>query len=90
MKKRIEPSTVLRDLAAAQSGVVTLRQANECGLSRHCVARLVEEGHWRRLDRSVLHLNWQEPPWRALAWAGVLVGGPAARIGGEAAAHLHG
>lgn len=90
MKLRIEPSSALRDLAAAQAGVITLRQANQCGLSRHCVARLVEQGHWRRIDRSVLHLNWQEPPWRALAWAGVLVGGRDARIGGDAAAHLHG
>ncbi|MFC7625959.1 type IV toxin-antitoxin system AbiEi family antitoxin domain-containing protein [Microlunatus sp. GCM10028923] len=90
MKKRNVPSAALRELAAAQAGVISLDQADAGGLSRHSVARLVEDGHWRRLDRSVLYLYGQPPPFQAMAWAGILLGGPEARVGGEAAASLHG
>lgn len=90
MKKRMTPPLALRDLAAAQAGVMSLDQATRDGLSQHSVARLVSDGHWHRLDRSVLYLHGPQPHWSALAWAGILLGGPEARIGGEAAAYLHG
>lgn len=37
-----------------------------------------------------LFLTRPTPEWLSYAWAGVLLGGDAARLGGLAAAHLHG
>lgn len=88
--KRIDASTSLRNLAAAQAGVITLRQATGFGLGRHSLARLIDQGHWRRIGPSLVYLHWQPPTWAALAWAGVLYAEPGARVGGEAAGHLHG
>jgi hypothetical protein len=88
VKARIDPSPSLLALAGLQGGVVTLEQAGEHGLGRHSIARLVSAGAWQRLDTGVFCVR--EPDWLGLAWAGVLIGGETARIGGLAAAHLHG
>jgi hypothetical protein len=90
MKRLIDPSPQLLDLAAAQGGMLTAGQAAELGLGRHSVARLVRKGPWRRLGPSLIFVHDTEPPWPALAWGGVLLGGPGSRVGGLAAAHLHG
>lgn len=90
MNPRIDPSAELLDLADAQAGVVTVEQAAGAGLGRHSVARLVAAGHWRRIGLGLLFVHRDEPPWLARAWAGVLSGGPDSRVGGEAAAYLHG
>ncbi len=90
VKPRIDPAPLLRALAAAQCGVITLGQAAELGLSRHSVGRLVDMREWRRVGPSLVFLHDLDPPWRALAWAGILHAGGSARIGGEGAAHLHG
>ncbi|GAB3749361.1 type IV toxin-antitoxin system AbiEi family antitoxin domain-containing protein [Microlunatus parietis] len=90
MNPRIDPSAELLDLADAQAGVVTVEQAARTGLGRHSVARLVTAGQWRRLGTGLLFVHRDQPPWLAQAWAGVLSGGPESRVGGEAAAFLHG
>lgn len=90
MKRPIDPSPQLEGLAAAQGGMVTSSQAAALGLGRHSLARLVRCGRWRRVGPSVIFVHDTEPPWTALAWAGVLLGGPESRVGGRAAAYLHG
>ena len=60
------------------------------GLSRRAVERLVRQGHWQRLDRSVYLTEAGAPSWPAQAWAGVLLGGDRARLAGTAAGFLHG
>jgi hypothetical protein len=70
--------------------MVTSSQAAVLGLGRHSLARLVRCGRRRRVGPSVIFGHDTEPPWTALAWAGVLLGGPEARVGGRAAAYLHG
>ncbi|MVA75336.1 hypothetical protein GC722_04730 [Auraticoccus sp. F435] len=88
---RLDPGPQLADLAVLQAGVVSLEQARGHGLGRNSVARLVREGRWRPLGRGVYAVHAaEEPRWLGLAWAGVLVGGDGARLGGWAAAHLHG
>ena len=87
---RHDPSADLLVLAKLQAGVLSTEQLLGHGLPRHSVERLVRQGHWQRLDRSVYLTTSVEPSWMALAWAGVLLGGDRARLGGSAAGFLHG
>ncbi|GAA1830680.1 type IV toxin-antitoxin system AbiEi family antitoxin domain-containing protein [Microlunatus capsulatus] len=89
MLPRQDPSSRLLTLAAGQAGVLLSEQVQD-ELGRPALRRLVDQGRWRRLDRSVYFTAAGEPPWLAWAWAGVLLGGPGSRLGGTAAAHLHG
>jgi very-short-patch-repair endonuclease len=90
MKPAHSPTPELLRLAAAQSGMLTVGQAAELGLGRHGIARLVRSGRWRRCGPSLVFVHDLDPPWPAHAWGGVLLAGPGARVGGLAAAHLHG
>jgi very-short-patch-repair endonuclease len=81
-------SWALRRQAFVQHGVVSRSQALEHGLSRHAIERLVEQRQWQRLADGLFLTGSGQPPWRARAWAAVLAGGPGARLGGAAAAHL--
>jgi very-short-patch-repair endonuclease len=76
-------------LAAAQAGVVSVEQVRNLGLPRASLRRWVRDGHWQRLTDGIYHLG-VEPTWDTRSWAGVLLGGPGARLGGEAAGHLWG
>ena len=87
---RVDPSPQLLALATAQSGVVSASQTEMLGLSRHSRQRLLVSGQWRRLEGAVYVVHPLAVDWSGLAWAGVLLGGPASRLGGLAAAHLHG
>lgn len=87
---RIDPSSQLLALAAAQSGVLSAGQAELLGLGRHSRQRLLASGQWRRLEGSVLVVHPLDVDWSGLAWAGVLLGGAGSRLGGLTAAHLHG
>lgn len=90
MYPRIEPSAQLLDVASRQSGVITSSQATAYGLGRRPVERLVAAGRWRRVSAGIFFVESTEPPWLAVGWAGLLAGGEGARLGGAAAAHLHG
>ncbi len=90
MRSRLDPPAELRALAAAQAHVATSEQAAGFGLRRRPVERLVSQGHWARLTTGVFCTRPGEPDWLSLAWAGVLLGGDDARLGGRAAGHLHG
>ncbi len=90
MLPRQEPDAELLALAAHRDGVLTTAQTRAAGLSRQALYRLETTGRWRRLTRSLYLTSSEQPSWRALAWGGVLLGGDGARIGGTAAAHLHG
>lgn len=83
------PGELLR-LAGYQDRVVSREQALGLGLGRHALARLLAEESWRRFARGVYCTDPAEPSWRSWAWAGVLIGGDQARLGGAAAGHLHG
>src|SRR6476620_10340506 len=76
-------------LAFEQAGVVTREQAIGHGLGLSAIRRLNGEG-WTRLAQGVYLTSTPPATWLSLAWAGVLIGGDAARLGGLAAASLHG
>lgn len=79
----------LRRLAAHQDRVVTREQALGLGLTRHGLARLVADGFWQPIARGIYCVD-PRPDWQSYAWAGVLIGGEQARLGGQAAAYLYG
>lgn len=88
MHARQRPSPDLLRLLDAQSGCVSTEQARALGLSRGAGARLVAEGWWT-------HTAWGmyvrgDQGFETLAWAGLVLAGPGAVIGGGAALHLHG
>jgi Transcriptional regulator, AbiEi antitoxin len=89
VEPRHDVSDRLLLLAGMQAYVVTRDQALGHGLSRHSLARLVGSGAWRRLAPGVFLTVRLEPSWDSLAWAGVLVGGPFARLGPESSGYLH-
>lgn len=70
--------------------MVTREQAVAHGVSARTAERLVREHQWRRLDQGVFLTADVEPTFEAKAWAGVLIGGDKARLGGLAAGHLLG
>lgn len=89
VRARIDPSPRLLALAALQAGVLTSEQTSGSGLPQRSVERLLGAGEWRPLTRGLYLVHDQEPGWTAWAWAGVLLGGADARLGGQAAAHLY-
>ncbi|MDR0283917.1 MAG: type IV toxin-antitoxin system AbiEi family antitoxin domain-containing protein [Propionibacteriaceae bacterium] len=74
--------------ATTQGGVITASGADGLGVSRDVRHRLIEEGTWRRLTPGVFAVS--PDSWLQRAWAGVLIGGPEAVLGGEAALALSG
>lgn len=90
MRARIEPSDELRALAAGQGGVISAEQVTLLGLPKDSLERQIRNGHWQRLAIGIYHLGVGAPTWHGKAWAGVLIGGPDARLSGEAAGHLWG
>ena len=86
VNRHLLPSAELRELAGLQSGVITREQALAHGLSDDSLQRIVAQGWWRRLRRGVFFTSAAAPGWRALAWAGVLIGGDEARLHGSSAA----
>ena len=89
VERRGDPSPALLRLARAQAQVATREQALGLGLSRHTLGRLADEGRWQRLAPGVFVAHSGAVEWLSLAWAGVLLGGPGARLGGTAAAYAH-
>ena len=89
VRPRQDPDARLFALAEAQSGVVTLSQAADLGVGPWAARRLATT-QWQRMAPGVFHLGLGPPSWHAQAWAGLLIGGPRARIAGTSAAYLHG
>ncbi len=70
--------------------MINLRQALDAGLSKTVISRLVADGRWGRLDRGIYLVPDVPVSWLGRVWAGVLLGGDGARVGGDAAAVLNG
>lgn len=74
-------------LLTIQAGVITRAQALGCGMSPKAVARLVRDERWSRIAPGVYLKGCAEPSYQQLLWAGVLLAGEPAAVGGQAALH---
>ncbi|GAA4897781.1 hypothetical protein GCM10025789_14690 [Tessaracoccus lubricantis] len=72
--------------ARSQGGVFTTKQAADAGITRAVTQRFLDDHIWWSLARGLYSLS-NETPWEGLAWGGVLLGGPDAALGFEAAGH---
>lgn len=73
-------------LARHQGGVFTTKQAAEAGITRNITQRFLDDSFWWPLVRGLYSLS-PDPTWEGLAWGGVLLGGPGAALGMDAAGH---
>lgn len=71
-------------------GIITLAQAEQCGLSRHAVDRRVRAGYWRRCSPAVYFADDRPFTDAARVRAAVWGYGPEATASGIAAAWWHG
>jgi very-short-patch-repair endonuclease len=81
---------VLDEFLRRHDGVVTLAQAQRCGLSRHAVDRRVRCGHWRRCSPGVYFVDDRPFSDAARVRAAVWAFGDQAAASGLAAAWWHG
>ncbi len=77
-------------LGARQAGVVTLRQAVECGLSAATVQRRARQGSWERLHPAVYLVGGHRLTDEARVRAAALWAGEDAAVSGAPAAYWHG
>lgn len=89
MIPRYRPDPTLQRLASAQAGVLSRTQALGLGVTPRVIERLIGEGVWRPVTSGVYSLG-DPQAWLGRAWAGILLGGTSACLGGEAAAYLQG
>lgn len=81
---------MLDDFLRRHDGVITLAQAEQCGLSRHAVNRRVRAGHWRRCVPGVYFADDRPFTDAARMRAAVWGYGTEAVASGMAAAWWHG
>jgi very-short-patch-repair endonuclease len=81
---------VWEEIAAAQAGILTRRQARDSGLSDEAIEARLESGRWQRVHTG-LPATFSGPVSRlAYLWAAVLAAGPGAVLSHETAAELAG
>jgi very-short-patch-repair endonuclease len=81
---------VYEEVVARQHGVLTRRQAHECGLTDEQIEARLRGGRWQRLLGPVYATYTGVPPRRAQLWAVVLRAGKGAVLSHETAAELAG
>jgi hypothetical protein len=89
MYRRHDVPPPLQRLADCQSGVLSREQTLGHDLSDKVAARLIRSGTWQRLGNGLYLTHPLAPSWEALAWGGILLGGPRARLGPEASGYVH-
>lgn len=89
MRRRVDPSPALLNLARRQGGALSRAQCLRSGLPASSIDRLVRSGGWERLAPGVF-LASGDVSSMGLVWAGVLVAGEGAGVTGVAALWLAG
>jgi very-short-patch-repair endonuclease len=80
------PDLAIAAVAARQSGVVTLRQLEECGLDRGGIRYRIAAGRLQRLWRGVYSFGHSELTWEGRLIAAVFTCGPGAVLSHRSAA----
>src|SRR5690625_1431422 len=84
------PLKAATEFSARQFRAITLVQAEQAGLSRGAVHRLVVAEQWQRIFPGVYLTHSAAADWKARAQAALLWGGPGAFLSHEAAWYLDG
>lgn len=79
----------LGELLALQQGVVSRRQALDCGISAGVIRGRLRRDQWQQLATGVYAAFSGEPPRLALIWSALLSAGPGAAISHQTAAELY-
>ena len=87
---RRDVSQPLRGLIEAQSGILTAEQALKLGFGYPGLRRLVDQGHWVRLENGLFDTTPLLSGFEKRAWTAYLAAGDGSALGGEAALRLHG
>jgi hypothetical protein len=72
-----------------QHGVISRRQALECGMTEDAIRVRLRNGRWQQLAAGVYTTFSGEPPRLALLWGAVLAAGPGAALSHQTAAELY-
>ncbi len=75
-------------LAERQAGVLSRDQLLRAGVSRRSVTRMLSTGALHPITPG-FYRRWSEQTWLSRAWAGLLMGGSTAVLGGTTAGYLH-
>lgn len=78
------------ELSKQQFHILTTADAQELGLSRWTLKRLVDVGHWQRLFYGIYLTHSAKPNWVSRAQAALLMGGENSFLSHESAWYLHG
>ncbi len=89
MKRKTHVPPGLWSLAREQEGMLTHAQVTRAGFTRTSIQRLFDDKAVWRIARGLYSLT-PDPTWDALAFGGVLLGGPFSVLGLHAAGFLHG
>lgn len=87
VKSRLQLSAQVLALVERQGGVVSRDQLLRSGLPRPAVARMLTSGLLTRVTSGV-YARGADPGWLGRAWAGLLIGGSTAVLGGTTAGYL--
>ncbi|MGV8907879.1 MAG: type IV toxin-antitoxin system AbiEi family antitoxin domain-containing protein [Propionicimonas sp.] len=90
VQRRQDLPRELRQLIGAQQGLVTIEQANLVGVGDKALQRLVAQGHMMRPAKGLYDAAPLLKTFEKRAWAALLLGGPNAAVGGQAALRLQG
>jgi hypothetical protein len=71
---------LIGDLAKAQAGVVSRRQALSRGMTRHAIEARLASGRWQTMYRAVYAIFSGEPGRLTWLWAATLVAGAGATL----------
>ncbi|MEO5651741.1 MAG: hypothetical protein ABIN79_14770 [Marmoricola sp.] len=83
-------SDLWRGVAAAQDGMISLRQLQQYGVTRSALRNRLSSGRWVRRSAHVVGTTTGDLTARQLMWLGVLHAGNGALVGGLTAAGLYG
>jgi hypothetical protein len=75
----------LAELLALQHGVVSRRQALDCGISAGVIRGQLRSDRWQQLATGVYAAFSGEPPRLALIWSALLSAGPGAVVSHQTA-----
>ena len=84
------PADVIRQIAAAQSGVISRQQAAAAGLTAQAIDNKLRYLRWQRLQQGIYATYSDRPDRLAKLWAVVLKAGPRAALSFRTAAELYG